>query len=88
MANKKKLGKKNLLPAKIEPKDVKVLISIRLSEELLDFYKRLANEKGIGYQALIQQALHEKMTEGTLSDRLEKLEQKIPALERALLKTG
>lgn len=86
--SKKKLEKKNLLPERIESKDVKVLISIRLDEELLDFYKKLADEKGLGYQVLIQQALHEKMKEGLLSDRVKELERRLPVVEKALLKIG
>ena len=86
--NKKKYGKKNLLPEKIESKGVKVLISIRLTEEVLDHFKKLADEQGVGYQSLIQQALQEKAKEGSLAERVEKLENKIPILEKALLKTG
>ncbi len=86
--SKKKLGKKNLLPEKIEPKDVKVLISIRLTEDVLDYFKKNADEQGVGYQVLIQQALNERMKEGSLTGRVEDLERRIPVIEKALLKTG
>lgn len=86
--NKKKLGKKNLLPEKVEPKDVKVLISIRLTEDVLDYFKTIADQQGVGYQMLIQQALNERMKDGSLASRVEKLEHRIPVLEKALLKTG
>lgn len=86
--SKKILGKKNLLPLKIEPKDVKVLISIRLTEDVLDYFKASADQQGVGYQVLIQQALNERMKEGSLAKRVEELERRIPVLEKALLKTG
>jgi uncharacterized protein (DUF4415 family) len=90
MAKKKiSYAKKSTLDAdEFDSKHVKVLISIRLSADVLAFYKKLAHEKGVGYQALIQQALSEKMKDGPLSERIEKIERKIPILERALLKTG
>ena len=86
--NKKRLGKKNILPEKVEPKDVKVLISIRLTEDVLDYFKTIADQQGIGYQVLIQQALNERMKEGSLASRVEDLERRIPVIEKALLRTG
>lgn len=41
-----------------ETTDLK-MISIRLQEGLIDALKRIADEKGIGYQPLIRQVLHE-----------------------------
>ncbi len=76
------------MPEKIEPKDVKVLISIRLTEDVLYYFKANADQQGVGYQVLIQQAFNERMKEGSLANRVEELERRIPVLEKALLKTG
>ncbi len=46
--NSKKIsyGKKDLLPEKIEPQDVKVRISIMLDSDILKYFKSFAQEAG------------------------------------------
>lgn len=57
--NKIVYGKKDLLPAKIDPKDVSVRISIVMESDLLQAIKESAAEEGAAYQTLLKQKLRE-----------------------------
>ncbi len=61
MAKKKKFkyGKVDLLPGKIQPKDVNIRISIVMEGDLLDAIKARAAETGTPYQTLMKEKLRE-----------------------------
>jgi len=50
-----KYAQKDTLPAKIEPRDEMVLISMRIEGDLLDALKAKATETKIGYQTLMKE---------------------------------
>jgi hypothetical protein len=58
---KMKYGKKNLLPAKIEPKDENVRISIVMEGDLLDAIKVAAARAGMPYQTFMKDKLRETL---------------------------
>jgi predicted DNA binding CopG/RHH family protein len=77
MAKKKKFkyGKVDLLPGKIQPKDVNIRISIVREGDLLDAIKARAAETGIPYQTLIQELEQ-------IAGRFEKVEEKLEIKKR------
>jgi predicted DNA binding CopG/RHH family protein len=56
-------GKTDILPSKIDPKDVTVQISLKVEEDLLDALRARASKLGLGYQTLMKQMLREKIAE-------------------------
>lgn len=81
MSGKFIYGKNNLLPAKIELKDVMVTISLRIEGDLLDAIRRRANEESIPYQTYMKKVLREhllgkekNLSQAELARRLEALE--------------
>ncbi|MCB0342208.1 MAG: hypothetical protein H6626_00190 [Pseudobdellovibrionaceae bacterium] len=71
---KKNKESKSLLTDKdMKPENVKANITIRISGELLNAYRKEAEKLGIGYQTLMQIKLKEGL-DHSLERRLEKLE--------------
>lgn len=58
--NKIIYGKKDLLPAKIAPKDVSIRISIVMEGDLLNAIKASAAAKGVPYQTLLKTYLRDQ----------------------------
>jgi uncharacterized protein (DUF4415 family) len=76
--NKKKKAKSLLADEDLNPKNVKWRVTMMLDLDIIETFKKQAQEKGIGYQTLINQALREHL-EGSESfeKRLEKLEKAV-----------
>lgn len=75
-------GKRDLLKDEdFRAKSIRHRISIVIPEEVLMRFRKMAQEKGLGYQTLINQVLREASlaNEGVASfgDRLEKLEKEV-----------
>lgn len=65
---------KNLLTDEdMKPENIKANITIRISGDLLNAYRREAEKLGIGYQTLMQIKLKEGLS-NSVEKRLEKLE--------------
>lgn len=76
MKNSKiKLGSKNLIPGKIQPKDELVMISIKMEGDLLDALKSKAKEMNQPYQTLLKKMLRESLDLKTseLDDRIREI---------------
>ena len=54
-------GTKNLLPEKINPRDERVMISIKMEGDLLDALKAKAKELNRPYQTLMKEILRERL---------------------------
>ncbi len=76
-----KLGKKDLLKDEdFEPKNVRHRISIVVPEDVLMEFRKMAKEKGLGYQTLMNQVLREvAFTDAApeVGKRLARLEKKV-----------
>jgi predicted DNA binding CopG/RHH family protein len=59
--SKIKYGNKNLLPEKIDPKDERITISIKMEGDLLDALKHKAKELNRPYQTLMKEMLRETL---------------------------
>jgi hypothetical protein len=56
-----KFAEKDTLPAKIDPKDEMVLISVRMEGDLLDSLKMAAEQTNMGYQTIMKELLRERL---------------------------
>ena len=67
-----KYGTKNLLPEKIDPKNEKVMISIKMEGDLLDALKVKAKELNRPYQTLMKEMLRDQLNLKTsdMDDRI------------------
>jgi predicted DNA binding CopG/RHH family protein len=70
---KNKEAKSLLTDEDMSPENIKANITIRISGDLLNAYRKEADKLGIGYQTLMQIRLKEGL-ENSLEKRLEKLE--------------
>ncbi len=84
MAKKKiKYAKKSTLDLdEFDPKYIKVLISTRLDENVLQAVKSAALERGIGYQTLINQTLKDRFLGNTEEEKIRRI------VREELKKTG
>lgn len=84
MSGKIIYGKKNLLPAKIDPKDVMVTISVRMEGDLLDAIRDRADQAGLPYQTYMKTILRgEVLGEGKQPNR-EEMAARLAVLESAV----
>lgn len=60
-----------------KPENVKMTISLRVSEDLVDAYRAEAEKLGLGYQTLMQMKLREALLKDSLEKRVEAIEKKI-----------
>lgn len=62
-----------------KPQNIGHRISIVIPEDMLMAYRKLASEKGLGYQTVMNQVLREYISSGneTLADRIKKLEKAV-----------
>jgi len=78
MDKKIKYGKKDLLgPDTFNPKTAKERITIWLDEQVLDIFRKRAENEGTKYQSLINQVLRQSAHKPTLVERIEQLEKKV-----------
>ena len=56
-----KYADKDTLPARIDPKDEMVLISVRVEGDLLDALKAAAEKTNLGYQTVMKELLRERL---------------------------
>ena len=75
---KTKAARPLLTDEDMKPENVKANITIRMSGDLLDAYRKEAARLGIGYQTLMQIKLREAIA-NPLEKRIEKLEKVIKA---------
>ena len=70
-----KYGTKNLLPEKIDPKNEKVMISIKMEGDLLDALKVKAKELNRPYQTLMKEMLRDQLNLKTsdMDDRIREI---------------
>jgi uncharacterized protein (DUF4415 family) len=70
-----KYGTKNLLPAKIDPKDEMIMISIKMEGDLLDALKAKAKELNRPYQTLMKEMLRDQLNLKTsdMDDRIREI---------------
>lgn len=61
---KLKYGSKNLMPAKIDPRDISVMISIKMEGDLLNAIKNKAKELNRPYQTLMKEILRDHLNLG------------------------
>jgi len=92
MNPKIKYGNVNLTAEDLEPKNVKVRISMWMAGDVLDAYKAKALEQGLGYQTLMQQTLrnaiegggHPVLLPAHLQEEFKALQERVAKLERRL----
>ena len=70
-----KYGTKNLLPEKIDPRNEKVMISIKMEGDLLDALKAKAKELNRPYQTLMKEMLRDQLNLKTsaMDDRIREI---------------
>ena len=79
MANKKKkkITKALLTDEDMRPSNIKINMTMRVTQDLLDKYRTEAERLGIGYQTLMQMKLKEGIESPSIIQRIETLEKKI-----------
>lgn len=71
-------GIRDMLPGKVDPKDVKVRISIMLDSDVLTHYKKRAEKTGGAYQTMMNLMLRQGMThDNEIEKRLSKVEKTV-----------
>ena len=85
MSGKIKYGKVDLLPAKIEPKDVMITISVRMEGDLLDAIRSRAEVEGIPYQTFMKKVLRDHLLGDGRGTSQAELSRRLVALEEIVL---
>lgn len=70
-------SKDSLRDEDFDSKNIRHRISIVIPEDILEYYRNLAKEKGLGYQTLMNQALRDAASSNvdtSLINRIERLE--------------
>lgn len=62
----------------VRPENVKIRVNMFMDLDVVEHFRKLAKDKGLGYQTLINQALREHVS------GLKSLERRVEALERKL----